>query len=291
MPDSAALMRRLHAALWPDAATSNVASSASGLVAAAEVTRARAGARRADATVHDEGWLFIVPLRDDRGVRAAGDTVMVDLCDCRDIPDDAGHAVHVVLSAGALAAIAETLRAAPPDTLAIESGTSVADETLGRLALLLRAELAADARSRSLFVDHLLNAFAIHVAVAHARLVPGSGALQGGLAGWQLRRAQQMLLATLDAPVRLEDVADACRLSLSHFSRAFRRSTGRAPYAWLREQRVEAAKALLRARTKSLSEVAAACGFSDQSHFTRVFQQRVGASPGAWRRVATSPVQ
>jgi AraC-like DNA-binding protein len=42
---------------------------------------------------------------------------------------------------------------------------------------------------------------------------------------------------------------------------------------------------MLRQREKaSLSVIALACGFADQSHFTRVFTRRVGLSPGAWRR-------
>ena len=33
-----------------------------------------------------------------------------------------------------------------------------------------------------------------------------------------------------------------------------------------------------------LAEIAAACGFADQSHFTHVFSQIVGIGSGAWRR-------
>jgi AraC-like DNA-binding protein len=38
--------------------------------------------------------------------------------------------------------------------------------------------------------------------------------------------------------------------------------------------------AMLRGRGSSLSMIALACGFADQSHFTRVFTRRVGLSPG-----------
>jgi len=41
---------------------------------------------------------------------------------------------------------------------------------------------------------------------------------------------------------------------------------------------------VLRETDSSLAEIAAICGFADQSHFTRVFTRSVGISPGAWRR-------
>jgi AraC-like DNA-binding protein len=35
----------------------------------------------------------------------------------------------------------------------------------------------------------------------------------------------------------------------------------------------------------TLSDVALACGFGDQSHFTRTFTAAVRLSPGVWRRL------
>jgi transcriptional regulator GlxA family with amidase domain len=84
----------------------------------------------------------------------------------------------------------------------------------------------------------------------------------------------------------LRDIAAACGLSVNHLSRAFRRSTGLPPHAWLIGARLEAAKTLLRQRTRALADIALACGFADQTHFTRVFTTRIGLSPGAWRRSA-----
>jgi len=46
------------------------------------------------------------------------------------------------------------------------------------------------------------------------------------------------------------------------------------------EQRIEQAKARLLDQSGSLSEIALACGFADQSHFTRVFSRIRGVTPG-----------
>jgi AraC-like DNA-binding protein len=99
-----------------------------------------------------------------------------------------------------------------------------------------------------------------------------------------VRRAKEILSANLDGRVPLKEVARECRLSVSHFSRAFRRSMGVAPHSWLLARRVEAAKEKLRDGGLSLLDVALACGFADQSHLTKVFTRFVGVSPGAWRR-------
>ncbi len=107
----------------------------------------------------------------------------------------------------------------------------------------------------------------------------------GGLAKWQERRAKELIAARLSDKLSVAEVAEACGLSISHFTRAFRKSTGLTPYQWLTERRIERAQGLLmRDVDLSLSEIAVACGFADQSHFTRVFKAVVGTSPGAFRR-------
>jgi AraC family transcriptional regulator len=107
---------------------------------------------------------------------------------------------------------------------------------------------------------------------------------QCNLAPWQERRAKEFIDANLDRGVTLLEIAETCGLSTSHFSRAFRNSTGRPPHRWLLERRVEAAKALLAADDTPLAQIAVACGFSDPSHFSRVFLKAVGEPPAAWRR-------
>jgi AraC-like DNA-binding protein len=112
---------------------------------------------------------------------------------------------------------------------------------------------------------------------------------QGGLAPWQLRRAEALMSEDLTARVPLGQLAQACSLSVRHFARAFRQSTGIPPHRWLLNRRIQRAKELLGDSRLSLFDVAVACGFGDQSHFTRMFSAAVGLSPGLWRRLQSAP--
>ncbi len=115
-----------------------------------------------------------------------------------------------------------------------------------------------------------------------ALLEPRPGA--AGLAPWQLKRAKSLFESHLCGGIGVEQVAGACGLSRSHFSHAFRTSTGLSPHTWLIHKRVAKACEMMRTRS-SLCEIALTCGFSDQSHFTRLFRRAVGTTPRAWRRL------
>jgi transcriptional regulator GlxA family with amidase domain len=107
---------------------------------------------------------------------------------------------------------------------------------------------------------------------------------RGALAPWQVRSATELMIERMGEDMSLSEPAAACGLSANYFARAFKQSMGTPPHRWMLLQRVLRAKSLLRDADRSLIDIAAACGFADQSHFTRVFTSIVGASPGAWRK-------
>jgi AraC family transcriptional regulator len=187
------------------------------------------------------------------------------------------------ISRGALDAIADDADAPQICDLNHEP-VGIDDPTVCRLAGAMLPALSHPEQTSQLFVDHVLLAAGVHVAQAYGGMQPLSRPVRGGLAPWQVRRAKEILCANLDGRVALKEVARECRLSVSHFSRAFRCSMGVAPHNWLLTRRVELAKEKLRDDRLSLTDVALACGFADQSHLTRVFTRMVGVSPGAWRR-------
>jgi AraC-like DNA-binding protein len=214
-------------------------------------------------------------------------TGQVDFHDLRRDPtallDKPYHDLFFYLPAGALRAIADDANA-PRISDLNHNSAPIDDVTISSLGRAMLPALSRPDQASQLFVDHILFALGIHVAQTYGGMRPLSPPIRGGLAPWQERRAKEILSANLDGRVQLKEVARECGLSVSHFSRSFRRTIGAPPHTWLLTHRIEVAKSKLRDGRLSLSAVALACGFADQSHLTRVFGCIVGMSPGAWRR-------
>jgi AraC-like DNA-binding protein len=140
----------------------------------------------------------------------------------------------------------------------------------------------------SLALDQFSLIFGAHVLRTYGGLPPLKSRMGGGLAPWQARRVAEMIRQRLDGDIHLADLAGECGLSVSHFTRAFRKSFGMSPYRWLLERRIDRAKSLLATGGLSLADIALQAGFSDQTAFTRAFGRIVGDSPARWRRAVTS---
>jgi len=111
-----------------------------------------------------------------------------------------------------------------------------------------------------------------------------------GLAPWQLRRVLAHIEANLGLSIRNKELATLARLSPFHFNVAFRNSVGESPHAHIIRRRVERAQGLMLSTNKTLTDIAAECGFADQAHLTRLFRRLSGESPAAWRRARAQPV-
>ena len=107
----------------------------------------------------------------------------------------------------------------------------------------------------------------------------------GGLSPAALRRIRDFVDSHLERTIDLGSLAATAELSLYHFARAFKRSEGVTPHAFIMERRVAKARELLIGTDLPLSEIALRVGFADQSHFTRRFRKAVGLSPGRFRKL------
>ncbi|GFM79522.1 hypothetical protein PSCICN_02140 [Pseudomonas cichorii] len=108
-------------------------------------------------------------------------------------------------------------------------------------------------------------------------------AVSGGLTPWRERLAKQLILERLGENIEVAELARACALSRSYFSRAFKCSTGLSPQGWIRCQRIARAKCLIQHTEMTLTQISQECGFCDQSHFSHIFSRAEGINPFTWR--------
>lgn len=105
----------------------------------------------------------------------------------------------------------------------------------------------------------------------------------------RLSRALAFVDANLTRPITVTEIAGAATTSPGHLHHLFRRHMGCSPMAHVAERRLERAMAALRNGQASVAQIAADCGYSDQSALTRAMRRRHGVTPGAYRRSHSAP--
>ena len=168
--------------------------------------------------------------------------------------------------------------------LAVRPGLAANDPIVLHLGNCLKPAIERHDGANDHFVDRVTTALNIHFARVYGGMHFPRPLVTGGLAPWQLRLARDTINAHLEGELSLEQLAQECRLSVTHFAKAFARSTGISPHRWLMRRRVDVAKDLMLTTDSSLVEISLKCGFSDQSHFTRVFA-KARETPGRWRQI------
>ncbi len=87
----------------------------------------------------------------------------------------------------------------------------------------------------------------------------------------------------LSEAITTDQIADHLFLSRQHLSRRFTREAGIPLAAFVRNEKIEEGKRLLRYTDRSASAIASYLGFSNQGHFSKVFKEIAGMTPGEYR--------
>ena len=159
-----------------------------------------------------------------------------------------------------------------------------ADSRLGALVTAVHAEMVAGFPSGRLFLDSVEQAMAVALVSGHAVRHRPVQIYRGGLGSARLRRIKELVHAKMEDELSLDEMAQSVGLSTAHFARMFRKSTGETPHQFVLRQRLERAKAMLRAPDARILDVAVACGFKTQQHFAQVFRDVCGVSPTGYRQ-------
>lgn len=159
------------------------------------------------------------------------------------------------------------------------------DPLVQQIGLALLAEGTAQEPFGRLYAESLAQVLVLHLLKNYSTAnAPTEGAAaSGGLSAYRLRRAKDFIEAHLERDFSLAELAEAAGFSRFHFARAFRRSTGVTPRAYVTQRRVIRAKELLTNGDLPIVEVSLRLGFKSQSHFTTLFRKFTAHTPKSFR--------
>jgi len=201
--------------------------------------------------------------------------------------EQAGDVVVVYLSRDVLVRAIEEGTSQDPRSVEIIPRFVIRDLTLERIAHQLLQEIIRRQGGTRVRVDTLAQELAVRLIGSHSNLNRPLNRRVRGIAPARLRRAKEFIHANLGQDPSLAQVAAAAEMTLFHFAKAFKETTGLPPHQYITEQRVLAARTLLHDPLLTIGSVASAVGFG-QSHFTSVFKRHMGMTPGTFRDVLRS---
>lgn len=99
-----------------------------------------------------------------------------------------------------------------------------------------------------------------------------------------IRRVMDYCQENFPLDIDVDDMAEVSGYSRYHFSRLFHGSCGMSPAQFLRDVRLKNSVRMLQMESLTVKEIAARCGFDDESYFCKVFKKAYGSTPDAFRR-------
>ncbi|SDG26389.1 helix-turn-helix domain-containing protein [Pseudonocardia oroxyli] len=157
------------------------------------------------------------------------------------------------------------------------------DPAVFRAVGIVAHEARANGPGAQLLVESVACQLAVHLLRRHTELTFREYHPDQGLPIALVRQVEEYVLTHLGRGIALQELADSVSLSRYHFARRFRQATGHNPHEFVMLKRIEKAQSLLRRTQAPLREIAADCGFTDQSHMTKQFRRRIGVTPGRFR--------
>jgi AraC family transcriptional regulator len=158
------------------------------------------------------------------------------------------------------------------------------DTFIDRIGKSLTAELIENRFGSQLLVDSLTIALSIHLLRHYSDWHKPLRDDRGGMPKRKLQQAIAYIHDHLAEDLTISAIADELGMSQYYFSRLFKQSIGVSPYRYVIEQRIEAAKNLLKKTSLPISIIANRVGFANQNQLTIQFRNLTGTTPSNYRK-------
>jgi AraC family transcriptional regulator len=135
-----------------------------------------------------------------------------------------------------------------------------------------------------LYAESLTTALSLHLITHYATFERRIAHDRARLPGAVLARIEAYIEASAEQPITLAALAELANLSVFHFARRFKLTTGRSPYQYVLDWKIMRARQLLQAGEQPVAAISDALGFASPAHFAAAFKRAVGQSPRTFQR-------
>ncbi|MGS2717217.1 helix-turn-helix domain-containing protein [Eionea flava] len=163
---------------------------------------------------------------------------------------------------------------------------NIPDKQLGELALYILSESKKNNPYGQLFIDTAAQLFAVHLLNNHCS-TPNKilkNEYTNKLSSDRCKKVTEYIEEHITEDLSLIELANAANLSVYHFSREFKQTTGCSPHQYVTQRRVEKAKHLLATTSLPIDHIAWQVGIKRLSHFSTLFKRSVGVTPTTYRK-------
>jgi AraC family transcriptional regulator len=161
----------------------------------------------------------------------------------------------------------------------------IRDPVIEAITLSLAREAASGSPAGRPYMESGCEFLAHHLIYRYSSLSRPPPRSVGGLSSRGLGLVLQYIEDTLGQPIKLRALAALAGISVRHFERAFRQSTGVPPHAYVMERRLHLARDLLINQPElPIEQITLRVGFSSSSHFSSAFRRRTGFTPTNFRK-------
>jgi AraC family transcriptional regulator len=108
--------------------------------------------------------------------------------------------------------------------------------------------------------------------------------------GWLLQ-ARDLLHGRFNDPLNLIEIANSVGVHPTHLARTFKKHYRTTVGEYIRRLRLDWAMRQLSETEDSITDIALAAGFYDQSHFSHMFKQHTGFTPAEFRASQTAKIK
>jgi AraC family transcriptional activator of mtrCDE len=246
----------------------------------------------------NEGDALILPFGDSHAVRSRGrapqgsTSFQVEYANAIRRKSTEASGVDTELICGELhfEAAAQSLMASVlPEVIVLRAGSSMALERYRALMAAIHNELEGQRPGALAIATNLASALFVMMLRTYLEDIQATrNGLVGLLADRVTTKAVQAMVRDPARPWALDELASLAATSRATLVRAFRKTSGFAPLAFLSELRLGLVRQRLQAGRDPLAKIAIEVGFQSEASMSRAYHRRYGVRPGASRR-GTAP--